>query len=138
MDLREPQDLIQKIYNDTSFTLLVDRIKKSDFPVETYETENSYLAYLLSALKKKDASSFFVVLPTDQEAENFVSDLVFLGPRGDASAVVALHGIQADSSKIPSLWRARFSSEFTCLQGKWHCSRKLSGFCHLRTFRSAV
>jgi len=79
MDLREPQDLIQKIYNDTSFTLLVDRIKKSDFPVETYETENSYLAYLLSALKKKDASSFFVVLPTDQEAENFVSDLAFWG-----------------------------------------------------------
>jgi len=81
MDTKEPQGLVQQIFKDASFISLLGKIQAAEFPLETYETENSFLAYLVSALKRKEKGRFFIVLPTDQEAENFVSDLEFWGEK---------------------------------------------------------
>lgn len=81
MDTKEPQGLVQQIFKDASFISLLGKIQAAEFPLETYETENSFLAYLVAALKRKEKGRFFIVLPTDQEAENFVSDLDFWGEK---------------------------------------------------------
>ncbi|MCE5255946.1 MAG: transcription-repair coupling factor [Spirochaetaceae bacterium] len=81
MDTKEPQGLVQQIFKDATFATLLEKIRQKEYPLETYETENSFLAYAISALRKRETNRFFIVLPTDQEAENFVSDLSFWGTR---------------------------------------------------------
>lgn len=79
MDRKEPQVLIEKIARLESFRILERRLATGDYPVEIAETENSYLALLVAGLRKRIAKSFFIVLPTDREVEDFSADLSFFG-----------------------------------------------------------
>ncbi|MFA5852988.1 MAG: DEAD/DEAH box helicase, partial [Spirochaetales bacterium] len=79
MDRKEPQVLIDKITRHDAFRALEKRIGEAGFPIDLAEAENSFLALMIAALRKKTGKSFFVVLPTDHEAEDFSSDLAFFG-----------------------------------------------------------
>jgi len=79
MDRKEPQVLIDKIVRHEAFRTLEKRIGEGVFPIELAEAENSYLALVVAALRKKTGKSFFIVLPTDREVEDFYADLDFFG-----------------------------------------------------------
>jgi transcription-repair coupling factor (superfamily II helicase) len=79
MDRKEPQVLLDSLSRLDSYKSLVARVKASALPVQIAEAENSFLALVTVGLKKRTGCPIFVVLPTDQEAEDFVSDLRFLG-----------------------------------------------------------
>ncbi len=79
MDRKEPQVLIERIARHEPFRALERRLATGEYPIELAETENSYLALLVAGLRKRIAKSFFIVLPTDREAEDFFADLTFFG-----------------------------------------------------------
>jgi len=79
MDRKEPQVLIDKITRHDAFRALEKRIGEASFPIDLAEAENSFLALLMAALRKKTGKSLLIVLPTDHEAEDFSSDLAFFG-----------------------------------------------------------
>jgi len=79
MDRKEPQVLIDKIARLESFRTLERRLATGEYPVEIAETENPYLALLVAGLRKRIAKSFFIVLPTDREVDDFSADLAFFG-----------------------------------------------------------
>lgn len=68
MDRKEPQVLIEKLSRDEKFRFFQNRILKGDYPLELAETENSFLALVVAAMRQKNDKHFFIVLPTDQEA----------------------------------------------------------------------
>lgn len=79
MDRKEPQELIDKILKHEAYLSLESRIRKGEFPLDIAEAEGSYLALLIAALRQRLKKPFFVVLPTDREAEDFAADLEFFG-----------------------------------------------------------
>ena len=79
MDRKEPQVLIDKIARHTAFRELEKKIGDGVFPIDLAEAENSFLALVVAALRKKTGKPFFIVLPTDHEAEDFSTDLGFFG-----------------------------------------------------------
>lgn len=79
MDRKEPQVLIEKLSRDEKFRFFQNRILKGDYPLELAEAENSFLALVVATMARKNDKHFFIVLPTDQEAEDFASDLRFYG-----------------------------------------------------------
>ena len=79
MDRKEPQVLIDKIARHDAFKALEKRIRESAFPIDLAEAENSFLALIVAALRKITGKSFFIVLPTDHEAQEFSNDLAFFG-----------------------------------------------------------
>lgn len=79
MDRKEPQVLIDKIARHEAFRLLEKKIGVAGFPIDLAEAENSFLALVVAALRKRTGRSFFIVLPTEREAEDFSSDLGFFG-----------------------------------------------------------
>ena len=81
MDRKEPQVLIEKISRHEPYQGLVRKILAGSYPIDMAEAESSFLALVVAALRKKTGKSFFVVLPSDREAEDFSSDLSFFGQK---------------------------------------------------------
>lgn len=83
MDRKEPQVLLDRIIRLDTFSALMQSIRNGTFPVELCDVENSYMALIISALHSHCKMPCFIVVPTDAEADNLVSDFNFLGKRAD-------------------------------------------------------
>ncbi len=79
MDRKEPQVLIDRIFRHEAFRTLERKIEIGEYPVDLAEAENSFMALVVAAMRKKTGKSFFIVLPSDREVEDFSSDLAFFG-----------------------------------------------------------
>ena len=80
MDRKEPQVLMERIAQLPAYGELEKRIRAGHAqPIGLSEVDNAYLALIVATLRKRTRRPCAIILPTDTESQDFLSDLAFLG-----------------------------------------------------------
>jgi transcription-repair coupling factor (superfamily II helicase) len=78
MDRKEPQVLVERIAQLPAYAELEKRVRAGwGEAIGLSEVDNPYLSLIVAALRKRNGKPCAVILPSDAEAEDFLSDLYF-------------------------------------------------------------
>lgn len=101
------QALLDTISRNSALRMIRQRIERDDLPIHIQNSENSLLAFSMAILVRQTGKKCIVVLPSDQEAEEFGQDLALT----DANVLSFPSWPGAPYRAIPS--RSRIFSERT-------------------------